>query len=392
MLLLLELKHLQEQPPSQRLVDWIRDPSTKEIFMAYLSFSEYQIQQELCAAGNRGVKITLVNDISNEINKFDAMIKTLSQCIRDKNNFTARYIGNTPDKKIGFAHNKVTIINPSSSSVIKIAFGSANMTPGLVTLHENWNFVTTSVNSHFAQTHLCLKDALLSHVTSLDSFSSFISNCRDKITSPEEEDIKVFLVPGKWKGEWEGLRALKVIDEAFARSLSVFATAHRYSQNNIINGLNKLAQKGLDSRLVVDDDLYWAGVFGHGFGRNMFNEFKNLSSSISAGVNVRYVETMIVPQADVNGNIDLSIPAPGQLQHNKYLIFNFKNSGAVFTGAGNFTQSAFHMPKHATNLENYYYITIPEVVKSYNNQYDYFWTNLSTSFEEMPKGKEGFRP
>ncbi len=69
------------------------------------------------------------------------------------------------------------------------------------------------------------------------------------------------------------------------------------------------------------------------------------------------------------------------LHHNKYIIFDFeKEQDAVHCGAGNFTQAAF-----SKNFENYYYITIPEIVEEFKQQYDHVWNDLATKQQDMPK-------
>ena len=61
------------------------------------------------------------------------------------------------------------------------------------------------------------------------------------------------------------------------------------------------------------------------------------------------------------------------------IIFHFDKKGAVFTGAGNLTISAFKQ-----NFENFYYITIPEVYDAFANQYNYLWFKLGKSHSELP--------
>jgi HKD family nuclease len=76
---------------------------------------------------------------------------------------------------------------------------------------------------------------------------------------------------------------------------------------------------------------------------------------------------------------DLENPVRMQLQHNKFVIFEFQRGGSVFTGAGNLTTSAFE-----NNFENFYMISIPEVVTQFQKQFDYMW-DISTSVEKMPR-------
>jgi hypothetical protein len=63
------------------------------------------------------------------------------------------------------------------------------------------------------------------------------------------------------------------------------------------------------------------------------------------------------------------------------MIFTFENGkGSVFNGAGNMTTAAF-----TKNFENFYYITIPEVVEAYNKQYDLYFEKMATKAEDMPR-------
>ena len=52
---------------------------------------------------------------------------------------------------------------------------------------------------------------------------------------------------------------------------------------------------------------------------------------------------------------------------------------AVFCGAGNLTGTGF-----SENWENYYYVTIPEVVEAYRAQYEHMWNDLATASADMP--------
>src|SRR5690349_11842116 len=49
------------EAPQTKLIEWIRDPSTTEIFIAYLTFSNQDVMQELCTAiKERNVKVRFV--------------------------------------------------------------------------------------------------------------------------------------------------------------------------------------------------------------------------------------------------------------------------------------------------------------------------------------------
>jgi phosphatidylserine/phosphatidylglycerophosphate/cardiolipin synthase-like enzyme len=68
------------------------------------------------------------------------------------------------------------------------------------------------------------------------------------------------------------------------------------------------------------------------------------------------------------------------LHHNKFVIFNNEDgTGAVHTGAGNFTHAAF-----SKNFENYYFITIPNIVHKFNEQYEHMYINLASDYNKLP--------
>ena len=58
----------RDSSPQKKLIDWIKDPETKEIFFAYLSFSNKVVANELCTAiRDRSVKVTMVLDRETEL-------------------------------------------------------------------------------------------------------------------------------------------------------------------------------------------------------------------------------------------------------------------------------------------------------------------------------------
>ncbi len=362
----------RKNSPHRRLKDWIKDKNTKEIFMAYLSFSNGDIQKELCnAIKYRNVKVTFVIDSNNESdpNRM-AQLRKLSKC-RPKN--VAPGKANLPEVHTSgnrggakYAHNKVILINPFDKNQVRVGFSSGNMSSGTTTHHENWHFVTTSPDSYFAKAHLCLREGILKHDSGKKAYSKFISQCRQKIQVEEESDIKTFFIPG------EGSQALDTIKKAIKYSTNIDMAAHRFSYTALINALkSQLKTRKTKVRLVADDDIYWSGVYKKGMGRNSLLELGKVRSLEKLGMQTKFVETYTDKVFE---------PKSLQLQHNKFLIFTYKNKeGSVFTGAGNLTGSAF-----SVNYENFYFISIPEVFKAYQDQYSHFWNELADSAKDMP--------
>lgn len=344
----------RKDAPQFRLVEWIKDSKTKEIDAAYLSFSSKNVVNAMCESLKRGVKIRLVLDgISDGQVRVNKDAENLKKC----GDIKVTYRGSTGG--LGYAHNKIMIVNPRDKKESRIVFSSGNMTSGTSINHENWNFVTTSPESYFARTHNCVMDAMIDAGDSKKNFKANLDECRSRISSRPESDISVFFVPV------DGSLALRKITEAGRDSVLIEGISHRLS-GAIAKLYAELLQSGKEINFILDDDIFWSEKLKKDIGRNTkIESFKIYNDLISKGMNTRFLET--------NQNIF-------QLQHNKFMIFTFKKSGAVFTGAGNMTSAAF-----TKNFENFYYITIPEVVEAYNKQYDLYFDKMATTPEDMPR-------
>jgi hypothetical protein len=116
---------------------------------------------------------------------------------------------------------------------------------------------------------------------------------------------------------------------------------------------------------VLDDDLYWAG-HGQQTGGNEAFEYDRVSSLVERGARARYVES----------NHDAHL-----LHHNKFMLFTMPagQRNSVFCGAGNFTKTGMR-----DNFENFYYVTVPEVVARFEEQYEHLFSTLGTEALDMP--------
>lgn len=334
--------------PSEKLLEWINQEKTTEIFMTYLSFSNTEITAALCQAmKSRGVRVRIVQDGQQD----HARLDELEVCGGPL--FDGYLRGHVPG--IDFAHNKVFIVNPGAShDEIQISFGSGNLTSGVVLHHENWHFITTNRQSYFAQSHLCLMTAEIDHASTGRQFASYMKDCLAKIPAEREEDIQAFFVPGQGKDAWA------VAEQAIAESTDLKVAAHRFSYNKMISALSAKLQSsaGFRLKLLVDDDVYWVHQ------PNTGNERKHVMVLESQGAKPRFLET--------NHGAHL-------IHHNKFIIFDRPDGKSVFVGAGNFTGTAF-----TSNWENFYYVTIPSVVQKMEEQYDHLYDVLATAPENMP--------
>lgn len=336
--------------PSEKYIDWIADPETKELFLSYLSFSSDVAREAFCTAmKKRGVKIQMVLHQNTSVT--DA--QKLEECGGDL--FTLHLRGEVPG--IDFAHTKLMLVNPNSTSeTFRAVFGSGNLSSGLTMHHENWHFLTTHRQTYFAQSHLCLMEAELKHFQSGNNFKSFMRSCLAAIAAPVEQDLQPFFVPG------QGDAAFDKIEEALQWSTSVEMAAHRLSFPSLVKALlAKLETAKLSLKLVADDDIYWVNRPNSPYEKGVLRQL------MAKGARVRFIETN---------------DRHRYLHHNKFMIFKGNGKTAVFTGAGNFTGTAF-----SVNWENFYYITIPEVVESMQKQFDHLYSDLGSSIGELPQNE-----
>lgn len=339
--------------PQTRLLEWINDSKTNEIYMTYFTFSNQAVANALCDRLEKGnFKLSLILDLANT--EDTKLTDKLKACDKNNGNFNLYYRGNTGG--IGLAHNKILMVNPNDKVKSKIVFSSGNMSSGVVLHHENWNFITVNSESFFAQVHVCVFDGMINHSKNKQEFKTFFTECRSKIQAKEEDDIKTFFIPV------DGNFATKAIQTEFAKADSIFVTSHRFSSANIMAEIKKYSSKK-EINVVVEDDIYWTGKLNKPIGRNSQDEAQKVEELVKASANVRYLET--------NQNAIL-------LTHNKFIVFNKGNETTVFTGAGNLTGAAF-----TTNFENFYMVNIPEITKAYKEQSEKLF-KMATPEERLP--------
>jgi hypothetical protein len=240
------------ESPQYKLIEWIEDPATTEIFFTYLSFSNSAVTSALCSAiEERDVKVTFVLDSSSDQSKADQLLacQPASGDPDRAPRFEAR--GHTPG--IGYAHNKLFMVNPGAETM-KLAFSSGNMSSGVVLHHENWHFITVPSSTYFAQAHICLMSGELDHYRSKTEYRDFMEGCLEAIEYPEEGDIQAFFVPA------DRYAASDRLLEAVSRAEKIDIAAHRFTYTKLIGGLKRvLDQYQVPMRLIADDDMYWAG-------------------------------------------------------------------------------------------------------------------------------------
>jgi phosphatidylserine/phosphatidylglycerophosphate/cardiolipin synthase-like enzyme len=337
--------------PFNRLLAHIENPEVRLITLANLNITHRDLVRALCQRLRAGITLELILDGKPGETRRDAeYLKTCGDA-------QVYYRGNQGN--LGFFHIKLAMFNRLSEGESKIVFTSGNFSVGGLTLHhENWNFVRAKSTSHFAQVHNCMIDAVLNHGTARGEFNRALNNCRTRITAPENPEFRVFVAPT------DNRAALQVIEEQGRNSQRIEIAAHRFS-GRFVSLLSTWLDESKDVRLVMDDDLYWSNRTRSNVGMNSRQEANNIFRALRNRLSsIRFLET----------NHDAYL-----VHHNKFMIFSSGSRGAVFTGSGNFSNSAFD-----NNFENSYLITNLAVLRAYRSQHLHLWEELATPQERLP--------
>ncbi|MCB0393217.1 MAG: hypothetical protein KDD25_01585 [Bdellovibrionales bacterium] len=352
--------------PIRKVMDWVNDRDTKDITLLTFSLSNSEFIKGICEAAQRSVDVQVVMDDGTDPASTDDLIKKLKTCNEGKGK-PIRVTLRGGGRGLGIHHNKLLLINSNQKDQpLKLAYGSANFSSGLVLHHENWSFVEVQKNSYFAQKHLCLKDGVLEAGGDRASFTKFINDCVEGIRYEEESDISFKISPV------EGNEEMKLIQGALKKAKFVDLAAHRFSNTDLLKGLHSFIQSENPShlRMTFDDDMFWAVKTKKGFGDQDSNEARIVGGFLNDGVQVHFAQTEHRQHL---------------LHHNKYIIFkdSLNEAFAVHTGAGNLTGAAFR-----NNFENFYFITRRDIIDQYQKQYDRFFDEVATSSDEMPNTAE----
>lgn len=345
--------------PQRRLLDWIEPIGAgDELFLAYLSFSDGKIADALCDAEARGAEVTFVLD------KMSSKAEQVLECGVD-------VLIRGHQGSVGFAHDKILMVNPKAAgpadgdetTYLKLSFGSGNMSSGTHLHHENWHFLEVNRDSYFVQTHLCLMESLLdeAHTDGKGAYRSFMNECRDAIAQPPEDDIIPYFIPVLDDSRALTAKMLELIDAAETIDIG----AHRFSYNELIDALSARlsSSRPFHLRFIADDDLYWLDPIAPAriavLGPNSFHERDKVRELREAdGGAGRFEEKYL----ETNHSLHL-------LHHNKYLLARgLEGRDALIVGSSNFTGTGFE-----GNLENMYFVDIPEVVDAFKAQFALMW-------------------
>lgn len=369
-----------------QLMQWIKNPKTKSITMAYFSFSNSRIKVALCeAAKTRGVKIRLYLHNQNM-----PTVEDLQTCAPENLKVIAR---GTEFGSGYLQHAKMFLVSEASTPAplslitdaaekaalsktgVHFISSSANLSTYGTSLHfENWIMFTTSYGNRLAQENLCYFHALENSSTGQGGderliFAKINKQCLDNISAPAIPTARFVPVPHGDLTEQPADTLAKIIKNAKS---SIKVGIHRLTASTISNLLAERNRSGVKVKINYDDDTFVSGkcrpvaLTSDGEDEKKFEADDVYSMRLlkKSGVDVAFVET--------NNEIK-------HIHHNKFLIADDK---VLFQGAGNFTSTSLNQYKTG-NMEYFYVFTDPKLVQAYVNAWDKI-RSVATPWEKHP--------
>jgi hypothetical protein len=396
----------------EQLISWIKDPTTKGLYLSYFSFSNKNIAAALCVETSLRpeLKVTLFLDKGeSQVGTFANNLVTLDQDIstpgnrryvegyktgcadRLKPRETARGSGSFGGDGNYLQHTKIFMaldqaelpananqLNAwiKNSNRIRFTSSSANMSSFGTTLHfENWIFFDAPANNYVAQQNLCTMvgfKAATNATNQRQQFKDAYNACEQQIQSQPMKNVKYYIVPSTANnnGKGPGNALIGLINSAYE---SVKVSIHRFTTSSLASPMIRKAKQGVPVKVIQDDDTLRKGVVNGGAAADVGgDDVAIMRRNIDGGVDITFMET----------NADTTV----HMFHSKYVI---ADESRLFQGAGNFTGTSMNLNGRDGNYEHFYVITIPQLAKAYSNAWDYLRT-LSTPRKQHPVGNNEY--
>lgn len=393
-----------------QLLSWIKDPSTKGLYLSYFSFSNKNISAALCAetSARPELKVGLFLDKGEaQIGGFETNVNTVDKematpghrrfiegyktgCLsRLKPRETTRgsgafggdgYLQHT---KIFMALDQPELpagpmdLNSwiSKSKRIRFSSSSANMSSFGTTLHfDNWLFFDAPAKNYTAQQNLCTMVAFKAATDAKaqrNQFKEAYAACEAQIQTPASKDLKFFIVPSTANLAGQGPSQALVSMINLAKK-NIRVAIHRFTTSTLASPLVKKSKQGIPVSLIQDDDTLRKGVVDGGPAADVgADDVAIMRRNIDAGVDMNFMQT----------NASTTV----HMFHSKYVIADEKQ---LFQGAGNFTATSLNSSGDG-NYEHFYVIAIPELVTAYTKAWKHLRT-IATPRKQHPVGNNEY--
>lgn len=361
----------------------LADPRNSKITVAYFSFSNKNIQRKFCELSSKGVPIRVFLDQGSGPKnglpgQIDDLVMNNPDC-RDMNgnlNVTLSYLGGNTTAGAGgiwqLHHNKFLMIETPNNKV-QFNFSSGNLSIFGTSLHlDHWVMIKASENSNLIRAHKCVIQGLESAVIkSKEPDVKAIAVGKNYILEREKCFDEKNVIPRQSLPDTEAqiANALaaeeiaplfspnnnKYVEKSFIESLNkipsggyIYIAIQHFLHPGVSSALIKAAGRGVDVRIVMDDDA----LRGESDVPGVDLMIKKLV--LIQGIQIRFAETNKLAGGG------------GALMHNKFAILNGE---FTFSGAGHYTNAAMNV-----NWENFYFSKNKKLLVAYSKYFNELWT------------------
>lgn len=368
------------------MLDSVMGKPKAKVTVAYFSFSNYKVQEKLCALSKSGVPVRIFLD-GGSAGQVDKGIMQNPACLdaNKKLNVTLSYLGGSTDGGAGgvwrLHHDKFMMIDAGDGSDVKLNFSSGNLSTFGTSLHlDHWVTTEAPAKSNLIRAHQCVAEGLeaasyvynLSHGTGdavatdkaiADAYIDKREHCFDN------NNVLPRASGGYMSGQIDAMLKKEQIaplfspndnayvEKAFIDAISkvpkggyIYIAIQHFLHGGVKNALLNAYKRGVDVRLIMDDDA----LRGESEVPGVDQMIEELTSSSGGKIEIRMAET----NHGAGGN--------GQMMHNKLAILNGK---MTFSGAGHYTNAALRK-----NWENFYFVTNIGIISSYAEYFKYLWS------------------
>lgn len=360
----------------------LQDPKNSSVFVAYFSFSNKGIQRKFCELSSKGVQLRVFLD-KGSTGQIDDLVMNNSACKDEtgKLNVKLTYLGGNTNGDAGSGglwqlhHNKFMLIEVPNKK-IKLNFSSGNLSAFGTSLHlDHWVMIEAPANTNLVRAHKCVMQGLDAAATKVQEtmVTSDQTAGQTYIAAREKCFDKEDVLPRQNSAQYlssqidsvlktEEIAPLfspnnnQYVEKSFIAALNkvpaggnIHIAVQHFLHSGVSYALTKAAQRGVDIRIIMDDDA----LRGESEVPGVDAMIKKLSQV--EGIKIRFAET----NRNAGGN--------GAMMHNKFAILN---GTMTFSGAGHYTRAAMNM-----NWENFYFATNKTLIKNYQAYFQELWKN-----------------
>ncbi len=347
-------------------------PAAK-ITVAYYSFSNPSSFRALCEAGKRGVQIEgfFDRDYQSDVNNFPNRLMSQCQLNLETPNVKIFFLGAKEKTENGelkvwrLHHNKFLMVNPGGNEAVSFNFSSGNLSSSGLSIHfDHWVTLELTQDSNLHKVHQCVAKALKAAITDpqgelLDMdqpelYHKSMNSClKGSVVEPEQalamEEIAPLFAPNKEDGVY---KALRTNIAAVLSGGRIYGAIQHFLHRGIRDELSRAVKRGVDVRLLMDDDV----ITGDSEVPGVVEFYQNFLKT--SGIKIQFMRT--------NSGVM-------QMMHNKFLIMEKVKTAQgvrerVFSGAGHFTTSAMR-----NNYENFYLSQNQILTDKYKELFNSMW-------------------